>query len=57
MNEQARNNIIHRSQMGQSMRSIARTLDVSRYAVKRTIEEVHQAREGKEPAGIDLAMF
>ena len=32
------------------MRSIARTLGVSRYAVRRTIDQVQQAREGKEPA-------
>jgi len=50
MNEQTRNDIIHRSQMGQSMRSIARTLGISRYAVKQVIDQVQQARQGKEPA-------
>jgi len=50
MNEQTRNEIVHRWQAGQSMRSMARTLGVSRYAVKRTIEGVQRAREGKAPA-------
>ena len=50
MNEQTRNDIIHRSQMGQSMRSIARTLGISRYAVKQVIDQVQQARQGREPA-------
>jgi len=36
--------------MGQSMRSIARTLGISRYAVKQVIDQVQQARQGKEPA-------
>jgi transposase len=48
MNEQTRNDIIQRHQAGQSIRSIARTLGVSRHAVKRTIDEVQRARQGKE---------
>lgn len=47
MNEQTRNNIIHRHQLGQSMRSIARMLGISRYAVKQVIDQVQQARQGK----------
>ena len=49
MTEQTRNEIVQRWQDGQSLRSIARTLGVSRHAARRTIEEVQQAREGQEP--------
>jgi len=49
MNELTRNEITHRWQTGQSMRSIARTLGISRHAVKRVLEGVQNARAGKEP--------
>lgn len=45
MNEQTRNEIVRRSLSGQSQRSIARQLGMSRPTVRRVIEQYHRRRD------------
>jgi len=49
MNEATRNEIVRRWQAGASMRSIARTLRMSRNTVRRVLDSVEAARAGKKP--------
>ncbi len=47
VNEQTRNDIIHRCMRGQSQREIAKRLHVSRNTVRAVLDELQQAREGR----------
>ncbi len=47
VNEQIRNEIVHRSLRGQSQREIAKQLHVSRNTIKAVLDDLHQAREGR----------
>jgi DNA-binding transcriptional MocR family regulator len=47
VNEQTRNEIIHRSLRGQSQREIAKRLHVSRNTIKSVLDDLQSAREGK----------
>jgi transposase len=47
VNEQTRNDIIHRCLRGQSQREIAKRLHVSRNTIKAVLDELQEAREGK----------
>ena len=50
MNEQIRNQVVQRWHGGESMRSIARSLRLSRHTVKRALEQVERDRsEGGRP--------
>jgi transposase len=50
MNEATRNEIVRRWRAGASMRSIARTLRLSRNTVRRALDDVEAARAGKTSA-------
>lgn len=47
VNEQTRNEIIHRSLRGQSQREIAKRLHVSRNTIKSVLDELQSTREGR----------